>query len=636
MTEHRTTFLSLTLAVLTTAMISGCSSDSESPAPATVSSDLTVTATGLTSETAWKTELRDTTQPGWVLTTSEQGLIVNQTSVAGEFRAEYGDQRGDWIATINDHNKSLVIHNLTTSENYTSSPLPFAVEGLCLYQPQEDITQIFILGDDHLARQYLLNPGAPELLSEIRTLPLPPGAENCVVSDDRHTLFISEEAMGVWAYNASPEAPFERTAVDLVAPFGSLAKNAGGLAIVDDQLIVASTGDRYLSSYRINDTGYDTGYEKNQQWGLNNGFEIETFRAWASASEVHFSAFDDASGELFTGTLPLSDRTPINTAAVVTVIPSVETDAVISAGDAADDPAIWVNGYNAEASLIIGTDKQYGLDVYDLSGKLQQRLDKGRLNNVDIRYNLELAGKLVDMAAASHRDLKAISLFAIDQNSGQVSWVNDVTTTLDDVYGLCMAQTNEGTYVFINDQDGRYEQYRVISENNHWTATRVREFSVPSQPEGCVADDQRNLLFVGEEAAGVWLTSITADKAPAPALIIEVNEHLVADVEGMALYQNADSNYLVVSSQGDDSYVLYDAHAPYAYIGRFQIGMNAAKGIDGASETDGLEVTSAALGSAYPEGLLVVQDGRNVMPSERQNFKIINWEDVEASVISRQ
>jgi len=27
-------------------------------------------------------------------------------------------------------------------------------------------------------------------------------------------------------------------------------------------------------------------------------------------------------------------------------------------------------------------------------------------------------------------------------------------------------------------------------------------------------------------------------------------------------------------------------------------------------------------------GLLVVQDGRNLMPAERQNFKYVSWEDV--------
>ena len=631
MKEHQTKLQILSMTAiataLSTALLSGCASYSESPEHDAAPDILTTIATGITSETGW--QIAQEKSQRWVLATSNNGLTINDKSVAGSFRAEYGDQRDELIVTINDGNKTLVAHHLGKQQTVTSQPLSYAVEGLCLYQPDNQNTQLFILGDDHLARQYVLDINKKNVLTEIRTLPLPPETENCVVSDALNTLYVSEENMGVWAYSASAEAPYERNAVDLVAPYGELPENAGALSIVGNQLIVASTGDRYISSYTVGPDSRTTPHAvESQHWVLNDGFEIETFRAWAWGDDVHFSAFDDASGELYQGTLPVSGLSPVNVDAPVTVTPTAETIPVISAGDAADDPAIWINDRNVEASLIIGTDKQYGLDVYDLSGQLMQRLDNGRLNNVDVRYNLELAGRVVDIAAASHRDLKAISLFAIDQNSGHVSWVNDVATQLDDVYGLCMAQTNQGTYVFINDQDGRYEQYKVISENDTWTAELVREFALPSQPEGCVADDKNNRLFVGEEAAGVWLTSITEDNAPEPDLIIKVDDNLVADVEGMSIYHGDKTSYLVVSSQGDDSYVLYSSEAPYTYVGRFKIGMNSKAGIDGASETDGLDVTSTALSSAYPEGLLVVQDGRNVMPAEYQNFKLVSWSDI--------
>lgn len=623
MKAHQTKLKMLfTATAISSAFISGCASHSESPDHSfnldSTPANLNVHATGITAETGWQLHSQS-----WILTTNN-GLTLDNRSLTGNFRAEYGDQRGDLIVTVNDSAKTLVAHHLGKQQTVSSQPLSFAVEGLCLYQPDNQTTQLFILGDDHLARQYLLDIDKKNVLTEIRTLPLPPETENCVVSDDLNTLYVSEESMGVWAYAASAEAPYSRTAVDLVAPYGNLPENAGALSIVGNQLIVASTGERYISSYTIGPTSA----AEPQQWVLNDGFEIETFRAWTSGEEVRFSAFDDASGELFQGILPLTDISPIDVPVTHSVTPTAETTRVISAGDAADDPAIWVNSNNAEASLILGTDKQYGLDVYDLTGKLKQRLDNGRLNNVDVRYNQKLAGKVVDIAAASHRDLSAISLFAIDQTSGHVSWVNDIKTQLDDVYGLCMAQTNQGTYVFINDQDGRYEQYKVISENDTWSAKRVREFVLPSQPEGCVADDKNNRLFVGEEAAGVWLTSISADTAPDPKLIIEVDDNLVADVEGMSIYHGTETSYLVVSSQGDDSYVLYSSEAPYEYVGRFNIAMNAATGIDGASETDGLDVTSAALGSAYPDGLLVVQDGRNVMPTENQNYKLVSWSDI--------
>ncbi|HBS42620.1 MAG TPA: 3-phytase, partial [Oceanospirillales bacterium] len=154
------------------------------------------------------------------------------------------------------------------------------------------------------------------------------------------------------------------------------------------------------------------------------------------------------------------------------------------------------------------------------------------------------------------------------------------------------------------------------------------EFAVETQPEGCVADDLSGILYLGEENRAVWTIPAMPDTTTTPQLMVPVSDALVADIEGMGLYREEGRTLLVVSSQGNDSYVVYDTAAPYPMLGRFRVGMNAAAGIDGASETDGLEVTSMMLGEDFPRGLLVVQDGRNVMPAEHQNFKLISWEEI--------
>ena len=51
-------------------------------------------------------------------------------------------------------------------------------------------------------------------------------------------------------------------------------------------------------------------------------------------------------------------------------------------------------------------------------------------------------------------------------------------------------------------------------------------------------------------------------------------------------------------------------------------------GIDGISETDGLEVTSRNLGPGFEHGAMIGQDGRNLLPNERQNFKYVSWTDI--------
>ena len=64
------------------------------------------------------------------------------------------------------------------------------------------------------------------------------------------------------------------------------------------------------------------------------------------------------------------------------------------------------------------------------------------------------------------------------------------------------------------------------------------------------------------------------------------------------------------------------------HIANFRISGNAAGSVDGTSHTDGLAVVSDRLGERYPLGLLVVQDDRNTLPAENQNFKLVSWERV--------
>ena len=63
-------------------------------------------------------------------------------------------------------------------------------------------------------------------------------------------------------------------------------------------------------------------------------------------------------------------------------------------------------------------------------------------------------------------------------------------------------------------------------------------------------------------------------------------------------------------------------------MGNFHVVTNELLGIDGSSETEGIDVTSANLGDAFPNGLFVAQDGRNISPDERQNFKLVPWERI--------
>lgn len=328
----------------------------------------------------------------------------------------------------------------------------------------------------------------------------------------------------------------------------------------------------------------------------------------------------------------VSSATPAPAAAAAKpiVMPRAQTEPVARQGDAADDPAIWRNPADPAGARILGTNKKQGLLVYDLNGKELQLLEVGRLNNVDVRQGVTVGGRTLDVAVATQRDDNSVMLFTIDAG-GKVTPAGAFATGLEDIYGMCLYRPADGGLeAFINDKDGSFLQYRVEAgaDGKSMSGKLLRRFKVASQPEGCVVDDRNERLFLGEEKRGVWTVSARGDAPAKLSMIMPVGPQLVADVEGMGLYHGARADYLVISSQGDNSYLVLDAKAPYRVRGSFRVGYNLAAGIDGTSETDGLEVSSANFGGPYANGMLVIQDGYKRLPDGPQNFKYVAWDDV--------
>jgi len=283
---------------------------------------------------------------------------------------------------------------------------------------------------------------------------------------------------------------------------------------------------------------------------------------------------------------------------------------------------------------VLGTNKKQGLLVYDLQGRQRQLLEAGRLNNVDLRQGILAGGRRWDLAVATQRDENALALFGIDAQ-GKVSELARLPTNLREIYGVCVARTPADELdVHVNDKDGHIQHYRIELIEASWRARLLREWRLASQPEGCVVDERTQRLFVGEEKRGIWALDARAERPAKPALVMATGAELQADVEGLAIYQGKGrdaASYLVVSSQGNDSYLVLDAKPPYKLRGGFRIGINSQLGIDGTSETDGLEVSSADLGGPggiYGQGLVVVQDGHKRLPDGPQNFKLLPWSEV--------
>ncbi len=336
---------------------------------------------------------------------------------------------------------------------------------------------------------------------------------------------------------------------------------------------------------------------------------------------------------------PRTEPTEMAPANAHTVQAVLETPPVASSGDAADDPVIWVHPTDPLLSLVIGTDKDKGLNVYDLEGRLLQELPDGRLNNVDLRDDFMLGGLGVTVIAASNRSNDSIALYLLNPATRQLTSAGPaVPTGLGDPDGLCMYESavTGAFFVFVDDSGvGAFQQWQLSDDGGQLGAELVREFNVGGPAEGCAADDELGYLYVAEEGGALWRYSAEPGGGATRTEIDRVGgaNGLKADLEGVTIwYGPGGSGYVVLSNQGASNFAIYRREGANAFVGIFYIVADAARGIDGVSDTDGIDVTSRPLGPQFPSGLLVVQDGLNLDPSEHQDFKYISWQAIELAL----
>jgi 3-phytase len=215
------------------------------------------------------------------------------------------------------------------------------------------------------------------------------------------------------------------------------------------------------------------------------------------------------------------------------------------------------------------------------------------------------------------------------------------------------------------------------SESIAWSPCR-EEVDEDLQFEGLVVDTEEGVLYAAQEVVGIWRVDLddeqpavvtvpeefllektldfgapffavpnedgefscesSAPEAPpsgtiaGPGALGVGGEHLAADVEGLAIYDAGDGEgYLVASSQGDNTFHIFDREDVTAHLGTFSV--------EGAGETDGHELISLPLGPQFPQGALIIQNGGATPPADTSaingfeydgsgNFVFIAWEDV--------
>ncbi|GGU80404.1 hydrolase [Streptomyces litmocidini] len=367
----------------------------------------------------------------------------------------------------------------------------------------------------------------------------------------------------------------------------------------------------------------------------------------------------------------------------------------------ADDPAIWYNSARPSASLVVGTAKEGGLQVYGLDGHLVQSLPApaapgpdaapGRYNNVDLLPNVRFPdGRRSTVAVATDRGRDRLRLYRIDGSNP--------TTPLTDVTDASAPRAFAATEAEVDDQFTAYglatwhdpdsgASYALVSQRNTsdialfkitstaggtLTYHKVRTLRLPSafdtpggrwspcedpgegpHIEGIVVDPDHGVAYLGQEDVGVWKVDADLDDEPElvdrtkqfgiPATYDPVTEecvagedpgyggkHLTADTEGLTLFRAPSGDqYLIVSSQGDNTYSVYDTSDDDEWEASFRLAPGST--VDGSEETDGIAALSAPLGSAFPGGLFVAQDGHNAPADgdrENTNYKFVDLRQI--------
>ncbi|MGH9040168.1 MAG: phytase [Acidimicrobiia bacterium] len=327
---------------------------------------------------------------------------------------------------------------------------------------------------------------------------------------------------------------------------------------------------------------------------------------------------------------------------IVPVTAQAETTPINESGDGADDPAIWIHPTDPARSLVFGSNKKGTLESYNLDGTRVQRIAEGFFGNVDVRYGFPLGNTFVDIVVVSR---SGVRVYAVDPATRQLTNITDGSSISSSGEGLCLykSPTSGRFYVFHIRRGGEVSQrwLRDADADGRVDATLVRSWSIGSESEGCVADDEFSAFYVSEEDVAIWRYGAEPTDGTGSASRIAVDRaaptgHFAVDAEGLAIVRQAGGDgYLLASNQngevgsddGSPFVTVYRRQAPHEFVGRFQVVPGAVT--DGCGRTDGIEATSTPLGPLFPNGLFICQDHQNTSPGTvgNQNFKLVRLEN---------
>ena len=149
-------------------------------------------------------------------------------------------------------------------------------------------------------------------------------------------------------------------------------------------------------------------------------------------------------------------------------------------------------------------------------------------------------------------------------------------------------------------------------------------FSGNGEIEAIAVDDELGYVYYADEGDGIHKWHADPDHADATRELAHFGKDgFRADREGIAIYAlSGGKGYIVCTDQlsGSSEYRVYRREGEPGKPHDHSTALKIFRG--GADSTDGIEISSAALGPKFPHGLMAA------MNSSSRNFLIFSWDDI--------
>ncbi len=306
-----------------------------------------------------------------------------------------------------------------------------------------------------------------------------------------------------------------------------------------------------------------------------------------------------------------------------------------------DDPALWLHPTDPLQSLVLGTDKgdtAGGVFVFDLNGRIDRARSVTplmRINNVDVVQGVMFNGATRDIAVATERNRQRLRVFSLPDmqaiDGGGILVFDGDTARAPMGVSLYKRPRDGATFAIVGGKagptDGTYLwQYRLdIDAGGVVRGTKVREFGVYSgrkEIEAITVDDANGYVYYSDEGVGVRKYYADPDSGNTELALFATTK-VIDDHEGLAIFdRDQRTGYIVLSDQGGGRVHVFPREGT---TGNTHDHPLLAIIPIRATSTDGLEVTARALGTAFPQGMMVTM-------SDDRTFHYYDWRDIQRAI----